>query len=113
MTLDDQEITRLRQNGAKVFQNGRDFAPRAKPANSPDATLVEIAATLKAILARPQPEPEPAAAPQVTVEPQIIVQPAPVTVQQATPKERPRKWKFELDRGINGQLTQIIATAMD
>lgn len=112
MTIDDQEIARLRQTGAKVFQNGRNFAPRAKPENPSDPALVEIAATLKTILARPKPESAEAVAPQVTIEPQITVHPAPVTVQQAPQKERPRKWKFELER-FNGQLTQIIATAMD
>lgn len=107
MTLDDQDIERLRRNGFKVIAaDGKN----ARNTKSDNELLRAILRTLEAQLNKPTVVPD---APKINVEsPTVIVKPPEVTVN--TP-ERPivRKWLFEMHRRPDGCLDKIIATADD
>lgn len=107
MIFDDKDIERLRRNGIKVISaDGKPLGQQARAKEEPNY-LQQIVGLLGKILEKPEPKWEKVEPPQITVK-------APdVTVKTAPPPEPFSKWRFELKRNSYGDLTEIIATAIE
>jgi hypothetical protein len=105
MTFDDEDLKMFRKNGVKI--DGSKSAPMRVSLNSaePEAML-RIAKALEA-LSKKQSE-----SPVVNVAaPNVTVQPPEVNMHHDSGKPI-LKWKFTIERGVHGQMSEIIATAI-
>lgn len=101
MNLDDQDISDLRKNGARV---SGDFQQSPKPRED---LLPKVIKLLESILEkRSEIKVE---APAVTVHPPTVNIEAPVTVEA---RAEVGKWKFTIERDFQGRMTEVIATAI-
>jgi len=109
MILSNNDIKRLQKGGGKVFsEDGKPYYP--KPSHGEVELLREIIYQLQRLNQKPDPV---LPAPEVTVQseaPNITVKPPEVNV-TVPPESRPRQWTFHLRRNLNGELTEITATA--
>lgn len=107
MIYDDQQIAKLRKAGVKVVSaDGKPLTPEQRDKAELDYLRLILQA-LEAILQKPAPA-------QVKSEPpQITVKPPEVTVNQPPAPDPIKEWRFTLNRNSSGQLTEIIASAVE
>jgi hypothetical protein len=110
MTFDDEDIAMFRKNGVKIGGEGAKPFSVALSKAEPDA-LARIAKALEALLSREQKESKSDAPVIHVAAPTVTVQPPEVKFTAPEP-ERITKWKFQIERGPHGAMTEIIATAI-
>lgn len=104
MIIDQEDLALLRKNGVKV--KGR-IASVERPA--PDQ-LQRIADALEGLLKRPEGKSE---QPVINVAaPNVNVCAPDVSVTTPNPAPPVLKWKFTIERGAYGRMTEVIATAI-
>ena len=98
MTLDNKDLNLLRLKGIKISTtDGKEYSSE----NGEVKQLKEIIKRLDKLIAREDSSPT------------IEVKPADVVVNNPPANKPIKKWKFTLTRNSEGQLTTIVATAID